>query len=375
VKGHKPADYLIRPIVQRRYCYSLTAGTGTGKTTVAMLLAAHVAIGRKINDDVTCKKGTVLYFAGENPDDCRTRWLGLTRNMEIDPATTDVHFIDGAMHLSKVKERITAEIEAKKLEPALIVVDTSMAFYEGDDPNNNKEQIEHARRMRSLCALPSGPCVLILCHPVKNASDDNIKPYGGGAFLNEIDGNIQLRKSADGKMVAAEADPGKFRGAQFSPISFELVTVWDHPEIVDSDGAPMSTVVARPISTGEAVRREEVGNKDDIAALNMLCDQGAKRQADVAKALDWLYRAGAKQGKPDDKRARTVLRRLLKKGYVTEDLGVWTATTKGQKAANNVDRAIPEGARQTLPPANLGSAAFPTPRMITPPPMPPETGK
>jgi len=33
---------------------------------------------------------------------------------------------------------------------------------------------------------------LVNCHPVKNASRDNLLPMGGSAFLNEVDGNLTL---------------------------------------------------------------------------------------------------------------------------------------------------------------------------------------
>ena len=74
LEGFIPPDYLIDGILQRRFCYSMTAPTGTGKTTIALTLTAHVALGRPIGEAVV-EKGRVLYLAGENPDDIRMRWL------------------------------------------------------------------------------------------------------------------------------------------------------------------------------------------------------------------------------------------------------------------------------------------------------------
>jgi hypothetical protein len=42
--------------------------------------------------------------------------------------------------------------------------------------------------------MPGGPCVLVACHPPKNAGDDNLLPRGGGAFIAEMDGNLTGRK-------------------------------------------------------------------------------------------------------------------------------------------------------------------------------------
>ena len=126
-----------------------------------MLLSAHVSLGRALGA-LDVAKGSVLYFAGENPTDIQMRWLGLTREMGMDPATADVHFISGVYPLSQVAEQIAAEAAAKGLRPALVVVDTAAAYNEGDDENSNSQAAAHARRLRSLTELPGGPCVLSL---------------------------------------------------------------------------------------------------------------------------------------------------------------------------------------------------------------------
>ena len=48
VKGFVPPEYLVDGVLQRRFCYSITAQTGVGKTTVAMLISAHVAAGKAL---------------------------------------------------------------------------------------------------------------------------------------------------------------------------------------------------------------------------------------------------------------------------------------------------------------------------------------
>ena len=72
---------------------------GVGKTTVAMRLAAHVAIGKPLNE-IGVERGDVLYFAGENPTDVQMRWLGLCKEMGLDPNTLNIHVVEGSMHLS-----------------------------------------------------------------------------------------------------------------------------------------------------------------------------------------------------------------------------------------------------------------------------------
>ena len=99
----------------------------------------------------------------------------------------------GVYKLSEIGDRVCQEL-AHIHDLALIIVDTSAAYYEGDDENNNVQAGEHARRLRRLVRFNGGPTVLVCCHPVKNAGGDNLLPRGGGAFLNEVDGNLTSKR-------------------------------------------------------------------------------------------------------------------------------------------------------------------------------------
>src|SRR5262245_27105822 len=84
VAGFVPPDYLIDGVVQRRFMYSITGRTGEGKTAVLLHVAALVALGRHLgNREIAA--GRVLYFAGENPDDVRMRWIAQTQQFGLTP--------------------------------------------------------------------------------------------------------------------------------------------------------------------------------------------------------------------------------------------------------------------------------------------------
>jgi hypothetical protein len=337
VAGFTPPDYLLRGVLQLRFCYSITGQTGAGKTTVAMLVAAHVATGSRLGG-LPVKKGTVIYFAGENPTDVQMRWIGLKSHMGL-TGPVDVHFIPGAMHISKVVDRIREEVVSKGLTPNLIVVDTAAAYFEEDNENDNVQAGNHARRLRSLCGLPGGPCVLVLCHPTKNAADDNLVPRGGGAFLNEVDGNIALRKG-DGNFVVANA-LGKFRGPEFSPLNFALCVLRDHPLLKDSDGVPIPTIVAEPV-TDSAVAAVAMGaEQDDIRLLRDIYAHPRDTHRDRASRMGCSH--------------TTVGRRIekLEKRKLVDDTGLHTKlTSKGQKELNDLDtvhQSAPEGVSFPVP--------------------------
>jgi hypothetical protein len=167
VAGFVPPDYLVVGWLQRRFVYSLTAATGDGKTAIALLVALLVSQGFKLGKlEVT--RGRVLYFAGENPDDVRMRWMATTQQFALMPEDIDnVHFVPGVFKFTEIGERIRQEMAANEL--ALVVVDTSAAYFETDDENNNMQALAHAKRLRELSRLPGEPTVLICCHPTKNA--------------------------------------------------------------------------------------------------------------------------------------------------------------------------------------------------------------
>src|SRR5262249_29758168 len=149
----------------------------------------------------------------------------------------------GGLKLSTMMARIDKETEAIG-ELTLVIVDTSVAYFEGDDENSNVQLGAHARRLRKLVDLPGGPCVIVNCHPTKNAPDDNLLPRGGGAFIAEMDGNLTAVRT---DMSIEMPWQGKFRGPDFPPIGFMLRSV-THQDLKDSRGNLIPTVVASHLS-------------------------------------------------------------------------------------------------------------------------------
>ncbi|MDB5605089.1 MAG: RecA-family ATPase [Bradyrhizobium sp.] len=340
VRGFVPPEYLVDQVLQRRFCYSLTAQTGVGKTAVAMLLSAHVGAGRSLGN-LDVDQGTVLYFAGENPTDIQMRWLGITRELNLDPATADVHFIPGAMPLSQVASRIAAEVTRKGLRPALVVVDTAAAYFEGDDENSNTQAVAHARRMRALTELPGGPCVLILCHPTKRAADDDLIPRGGGAFLAEVDGNIALQKR---ESVIVASALGKFRGRDFVPLSFELKTV-RHPVLQDARGRPIPTVVARHLGEIEKQRltTDTLGRENQL--LKAVHDHPEASLRDLAEMLGWRY----KTGQPDQSKVTRALKALAGAKLLRQYGRRWQLTPAGETELKRPEQAAEPALNDGIP--------------------------
>lgn len=328
VATFEPPDYLIESILQRRFIYSLTGLTGSGKSAVALLLCACTALKRALAG-CAVERGRALYLAGENPDDIKMRWILMSEKMNFDIDKIDVHFIEGGQLLSQNIRRIHEEV--KQLGSVeLIIVDTSAAYFEGDSENDNTQAGEHARRLRSLTQLPGGPCVIINCHPTKYASGDNtLIPRGGGAFLNEMDGNMPCIN--DDGLVRIQRDNAKFRGPQWDPITFELLTLTTS-KITDSKGRLIPTVMARALSDQEYRERERTVHKDEDKLLVFMVNNESASIADMAEVA--LGTEGTKSGKKS--RVWRILQTLEKAKLVKKIRGKYELTKEGAKAAKRL---------------------------------------
>jgi hypothetical protein len=323
-RGYIPPDYLIDGLLQRRYCYSLTARTGSGKTAIALALAAHVALGRKLGDR-EIDKGRVLMFAGENADDVCARWIALGHYMDFDVEKIDVHFVPGRFKISELIEKIRTEMEALG-GCALLIIDTSAAYFPGDNENDNVQLGQHASNMREL-RIPGGPCTLINCHPSKNADDENLLPRGGGAFLAEVDGNLTGVKRG---MTVKLHWQGKFRGPEFEPISFLLKSVTTD-QLKDSRGRHIYTVFAKHLSEEAGEQMAESARRDEDALLANLADHGHGSTSVLAQRMGWK----TLKGDPQKWKAHTVLKRLKDAKLVRLDRERLVLTDAGKKAVSS----------------------------------------
>jgi len=250
----------------------------------------------------------------------------MAQQMGFDPDDINVLFIAGTFKISEMLNQLRAGIETIG-QVGLIIVDTSAAYFEGDAENDNKQHGDHARRLRTLTGLPGRPCVIAACHPVMNASDDNHIPRGGGAFLNEVDGNLTARTTDGGVELHIQ---GKFRGPDFTPLLFQLRTV-THERLKDSKGRLFPTVVASPLSEqGHADITQAVQSREDELLVALLQPTNCTAsQIELARRLGWRMR----NGEPYHVLVRRILKALEKAKLVTIERGETILTKKGKTAA------------------------------------------
>ena len=334
LEGYVPPDYLIDGLLQRRYVYSLTAPTGSGKTAIALCIAIHVAFGLMLAGREV-EKGRVLFFAGENPDDVRSRWIKVCEEMGYDWEQVDVTFMPFTLDLEEWRKQIDAEC-AEHGPFSLLIVDTSAAYYTGDEENDNVQLGNHARMLRTFVKLPGGPTVLVTCHPTKNPNPENLLPRGGGAFLAEVDGNLVCLKDA-GSTVVEVTTHGKFRGPDFKPFAFKLVP-GQSDMLVDSKGRNIWTITAQPISDSEQEQIEQVGDSARNELLCTMLDCPGLSTMELAKKLGWT----TVHGEPNKFQVYRMLKDLVKAKLVEQDVNeALRAHSEGREAAQDLPLVTP----------------------------------
>jgi hypothetical protein len=327
--GFIPPDYLVDGVLQRRFIYALTAVTGHGKTALALLLARTIG---SVDPDArfgphAAEKGKAVYFVGENPDDVRCRIIGANSQRADDPDQDRIYYIAGVFDIAGLQTKLN-EVIAELGGVDLVIVDTSAAYFLKDDENSNPQMGTHARMLRSLTTLPGGPCVVTLCHPIKHVTDPSqLLPRGGGAFLNEMDGNLTLWKHDDNLVTLHHSD--KFRGPGFEPMTFKLEKITT-TKLVDSKGRLIPTVHAVAITEQEEAQQEASAEQEENQLLAALAGIKALSIADLARACSWLLPDGG----PYKNKVQRVLDRLLRDKLVKKVRGRrWRLTDEGRKAA------------------------------------------
>lgn len=335
-KSFKPIESIVDGLpIPRGGITALTASTGHGKTTLSALLQVSLCRGLAVAGREVMT-GSVLVLAGENPDDYTAHLIGTAQDhglvdgadLSRPPPLGQLLVIPGTFDIDYEGDYLKSQIQS---DLVAVFVDTSAAYYTGQDDNGNVDQRRHASMLRSLTDLPGNPAVIVLCHPVKNATRDNLIPRGGGAFLNEVDGNLTLWK--DESNIATLHWQGKIRGPQFDPIQFEIVPNVELTGYTDSRGKAPITSVARyvPPERAEQLHQKAVTDADRLLV--------ALQKHPGASVRDLAMKCGfvTSSLKPHTSRLDRAARGLQGYGLVDQDRkGKWMLTPKGQKEAERL---------------------------------------
>ena len=88
----------------------------------------------------------------------------MAQQYDFAPDEVDILIIPGTFSVSEMRDYLEAEVEAMG-GVSLVFVDTSSAFFEGEDENSNKQAGDHAQMCESSPIFPanhasSSPAIL-----------------------------------------------------------------------------------------------------------------------------------------------------------------------------------------------------------------------
>lgn len=323
----KPYEYLVKGILQRGHLVSLTGHSNAGKTAIAIKTAFAVASGKPLGNHRTTR-GRVVYFAGENADDVRSRFIALTQDMRLDANQLDdwLFIAPIAFPLAANTHQVKQEL-AKLGAIALIVIDTRAAYAAAMDENDNMQALSDAKAARSLMETSGKPACLVLNHPPHGATDEGLRPRGGSAYWGEIDANLTVWNDGSGNITLSFS---KIRGAHFEPVTLTL-RQFTLAGFVQPDGDPVVSIVADVTTDDQAEDLDnEVRSDEDV----LLCVMAAKPTDSMRK---WCAAAGWTWSK---RRMTRLLKMLAGDGLVRLYRRRWVI---GKKGSDEAEKLVAKG--------------------------------
>jgi biotin operon repressor len=309
VRSYVPLSYSIEGVLPSGYLYGLTARRGDGKTAwlITTALATIKGDGEKILG-FPVRKGRVAYIAKENPEDFKMKLAAncYIHNISWNELDAGLLVLDGrADSPEQICKALLIDAEVNG-EFSLVIYDTFQAGFAaaatGKEFNDNAGVLSFVVRLRALTQIIGKPSGIIDFHPTKNATEEDLYPYGGGAIMNEIDGNLTLWKGETIKL-----SQNRVRGPEFEP-RFYRIEKLSSPDIVDDKGRQILLPVMRPTTAQDVEEREAAESNTDIAFLRVLEATPEAAQRDLAQAI------GLSLGAINKKIKRLEKQKMIEKG-------------------------------------------------------------
>lgn len=278
-----PLAWVVPGVIPKNQVTLLTGAGGTGKTRIAMQLAAAVARGGSWLGLPVETQGAVMALLAENDPVEAKRVLQIAMSGERlkgvyvkAGAGEDVQLVrfdkNGGMILTGVWDNLVAAVG--KLRPAVVLLDNLMHVFGGEDVNKN-QAVSFIRQLRKLCN-DFDTSVLLLSHPSLRGENDGDGQAGSMAWSDSVRARLYLShdKTAEGGVQDYNARVLELMKANNAPRGMKLNLTFD----------PVSQLYAvRDPAVSTAARRQDLGNR---VAAYFYADHTASLEAiDVAKRL------------------------------------------------------------------------------------------
>ena len=187
-------DFLVEGMIERRSLAMIFGQPASGKSFLAVDLAASIAAGRAFQGLKT-QKGDVVYIAGEGYRGLKRRFTAWATYHDVSPEEIRVMISRSAVDYRD--ERAAQELEnellkakAKGLAPILFVVDTLARSFGGADENSNSEMGKFISVI-DQSNVKFGCATLIVHH---SGHGENQRARGASALRGALDTEFSCKK-------------------------------------------------------------------------------------------------------------------------------------------------------------------------------------
>lgn len=272
--------WLVKYVIPADSIGMLFGGSGTFKSFIALDAALHVAhglpwLGRKTTS------GSVLYIAAEGGAGLWSRIHAWHRSRRLDWQAAKLHVVPAAIDLTADAWRVVEAAQAAGVSPAMVIVDTLSQTYSGEE-NSANEMAAYLREI-GLRFRQLWQCAVLLIHHSGHQATE--RPRGSSAIRANVDFMLGVFRD-EKEMLATVTSEKQKDGELFADATFALSS---HELGRDADGDPITSLVARHLSSAEEVRQaaEEEGRAGRAGKGQLLLRlaQNGMREADLRKAF------------------------------------------------------------------------------------------
>ena len=272
--------WLVKRVVPADSIGMLFGGSGTFKSFIALDAALHVAHGLPWLGRRT-RQGSVLYIAAEGGSGLWARIQAWHRSRNLRWEDAQLHVVPAAIDLTADAWRVVDAAQAAGVSPAMVIVDTLSQTYSGEE-NSANEMAAYLREI-GLRFRQLWQCAVLLIHHSGHQATE--RPRGSSAIRANLD--FLFGVSRDEKEMLATINCLKQKdGEQFDDATFSL-----HPVRLgdDEDGDPVSSLVARHLSSAEdvagAMETERAAGRGGKNQLLLQLLRSGMQESDLRRAF------------------------------------------------------------------------------------------
>jgi hypothetical protein len=233
-------SWLIKSLIPRAELVVMFGASGSGKSFMALDLAAAIASGTNWRG-LRTKKGTVVYIAAEGAGGFRNRLKAYSMSFGVPLEDLDIHVIAAAPNFLNKQDALDLAAAIVHLNPILVVVDTWAQTTAGANENSGEDMGMALSHCRGIYRATKAT-VMLIHHSGKNAAAG---ARGWSGLRAAADAEMEILRADDDRVLSSTKQKDGEDGAEYG---FRLNVV---PLELDEDGDVItSCVVEETEATG-----------------------------------------------------------------------------------------------------------------------------